>query len=81
MITMDLIPDITKKGRINLVDHKEGILDIAHEMEISFVSYKDVYKLFDYLKSQIDTESQYSSTIMKLIQGMQNELSERRLNI
>ncbi len=80
-MSLDMIPDITKKGKISLKEVKESILDIAQQMTITYISYKEIYLLFDHLKSQIEIESQYSSTIIKLIEGMQNELSERKLNI
>lgn len=79
-MSLDLLPDKTKKGNLNLTNHKEAILKVAKQMSISYISYNEIYKLFEHLKSQIDISSQYSSTIIKLIEGMQNELSQRELN-
>lgn len=73
------IPDTTKRGDINLMPHKEKIIKIAKDMNLSFVNYQGLYNILeDFIKS-IDSNNPFSETITKLLSGMNNELIFRKL--
>ena len=73
------IPDVTKKGSIDLTPHKDEILNLAKDMSLSFVNYQQLHDLFDHSISALDTANPYTETIHKLISGMNNELIYRNL--
>lgn len=73
------IPDVTKKGSIDLTPHKDEILNLAKDMSLSFVNYQQLHDLFDHRISALDTANPYTETIHKLISGMNNELIYRNL--
>lgn len=77
--SIDMLPDTTRKGNISLLEHKEGIVDLAKSMTISFISYSELYNSLNDLKSEIDKYSPYYDAPLKLIDGMLNELEIRGL--
>ena len=78
-LDLDHIPDVTKKGAIDLTPHKDEILNIAKNVNLSFVNYQQLHDLFDRSVSTLDTANPYAETIHKLISGMNNELIYRNL--
>ncbi|MBW4540663.1 MAG: hypothetical protein KME43_16165 [Myxacorys chilensis ATA2-1-KO14] len=78
--SVDMLPNTTRKGGINLMAHKETIVELARSMRIGFVSYSEVYTRLNDLKLGIDKLSPYSDAPLKLIDGMLNELEMRGLH-
>jgi hypothetical protein len=78
-IEMAHIPDATRKGDVNLIPHKEKIIEIAKSLHLSFVSYQNLYNIFSDCIKYIDASNPFSETIIKLLSGMNNELVFREL--
>ncbi len=79
-LSVDMLPDFTKKGGVSLLGEKQAIVDVATSMTIAFVSYLDVYTLLNEIKCGIDKLSPYHDAPYKLIDGMLNELETRGLH-
>ncbi len=75
----NLIPDITKKGKITLTHLKKDILNTSKTMSITFINYQQFFDVLKWLKRKIDTNSAYNDTVFKLINGIQEELTIRKL--
>jgi len=80
-IKIEMLPEITKKGKINLQPHKNKIFQIAQDMSISFINYQMFSELLEKLKKNVDSTSEYSDTVLKLIDGILNEFFIRNLAV
>lgn len=78
--SVDMLPDTTRSGGVSLVGHKEAIIELAKSMTITFVSYSEVYTRLDDLKAGIDKLTPYYDALLKLLDGMLNELEIRGLH-
>jgi hypothetical protein len=78
-ITLEQIPAESKKGKINLDPHKPKILKLIKNMSIDFINYSDFSEKLNSIVENIDKSSDYSQTIFKLINGVNEELLSRNL--
>ncbi|MCB1194402.1 MAG: hypothetical protein KDK90_28475 [Leptospiraceae bacterium] len=76
-LNIEQIPDETKKGNNDLRTHKEGILNVAKQMSISFINYNDLNSLISKTKSQL-VESKYKDSVEMLFDGLIDEINARR---
>lgn len=75
----NLLPDRTKKGGVNLVDHKSNIVNLAKNMAINFINYQQLYQLFIHVKDEVDLSNPYAESVVKLFDGITEELIYRKL--
>ena len=78
-LTVDDLPDKTRKGGLDLMPHKDNILNVAKNMTIDFINYQSLHDLFHYERNQIDTGTAYAETVAKLFDGINDEFLMRGL--